>query len=172
MLHFLVYKNTRRFEFSPILPSKSSWDFCKKQECDFISIIWKMTFQALDLKEKNFLELLDDDLKPLEWSTIKGRLWLQYFGQSNSLCTRATKAIINYAPIGEYRLRFFFMEEFACLYSIYPIESRHYILYECKRFNNYWNLRRNSIGHFSQFLILNCSIFLLRIVLFHQIASK
>ena len=35
-----------------------------------------MTFQASDLKEKNFLKLPNNDLKPLEWSTIKGRLWL------------------------------------------------------------------------------------------------
>jgi len=38
--------------------------------------MWKMTFQASDLKEKNFLALLDDDSKPLELSTIKGGLWL------------------------------------------------------------------------------------------------
>ena len=33
--------------------------------------------------------------------------WLKYFGHSNLLCTRATRAIINYAPIGKYYLRFF-----------------------------------------------------------------
>jgi len=32
-----------------------------------------MTFQALDLKEKFFLELLGDNLKPLEPPTIKSR---------------------------------------------------------------------------------------------------
>ena len=157
--HSSVDKDTRRFEFSPILPSKSSWDFCKKREWDSISMMWKMTFQASDLKGKKFLEFLDDDSKPLEPSTIKGGPWLQYFGQSNCLCARATRAIVNHAPIGEYRLRFFPMEEFACPCGVYPIGLRHHILYECKRFNNYWNLRRDSIGHFSQFLILNGSAF-------------
>jgi len=61
-----------------------------------------MSFQALDLKGGNFLELLDDDSNPLELSVIKGSLWLQYFGHSNSLYARATRAIINYAPISEY----------------------------------------------------------------------
>ena len=75
-LHSLVDKNIRRFEFSPILLSKLSWNFCKKQECNSISTMWKMTFQVLDLKEKNFLELLSDDSKPLEPSTIKDGPWL------------------------------------------------------------------------------------------------
>ena len=74
--HFLVDKDTRRFDFSPILLSKSSWEFCKKHECDSISTIWRMIFQVSDLKERKFLKLLDNDLNPLEPSTIKGRLWL------------------------------------------------------------------------------------------------
>jgi len=85
---------------------------------------WRMTFQALDLKGRNFLELLDDESNSLKLSAIKGSLWLQYFGHSNSLCTRATRAIVNYAPIGKYWLRFFPEEEFACLYGLYPIELR------------------------------------------------
>jgi len=83
-----------------------------------------MYFQVSDLKGRNFLELLDDDSNPLELSAIKSSLWLQYFGHSNSLCTRATRAIINHAPISEYQLRFFFREEFACPCILYPIESR------------------------------------------------
>jgi len=57
---------------------------------------------VLDLKEKNFLELLDNKSNPIELLAIKGYLWLQYFGHSNSLCTRATRAIVNYTLIGEY----------------------------------------------------------------------
>jgi len=50
---------------------------------------------------------------------MNGRSWLKYFGHSNSLYARATRTIINYAPIGEYRLRFFLREEFKCLCSLY-----------------------------------------------------
>ena len=96
-----------------------------------------MFFQALDLKGKIFLELLNDDFNSLKISTIKGGPWFQYFDHSNSLCTRATRAIVNHAPIGKYRLKFFPREEFSCLCSLYPIESRQHILYNCKRFNNY-----------------------------------
>jgi len=59
-------------------------------------------FQASDVKGKQFLDLLDDNLQPLEPSYPKGGLWLKYFGYSNSLCTKASRAIINHAPTGEY----------------------------------------------------------------------
>ena len=75
------------------------------------------------------------------------------------LCARATRAITNHAPIGEYQLRFFPNEEFNCPCGLYPIEMRQHILYECKRFNEYWNPRRDSITHFTQFLDRNPNVF-------------
>jgi len=72
---------------------------------------------------------------------------------------RATRAIVNHAPIGEYRLRFFPKEEFSCPCGLYPIESRWHLLHECKRFNNYWNSRRDSISHFVLFLVYNSNAF-------------
>ena len=44
----------------------------------------------------------DNDSKSLELTYSKDRTWLKYFGHSNFLCVRATKAIINHAPIREY----------------------------------------------------------------------
>jgi len=90
-----------------------------------------MTFQASDAKVWHFLELLDDNLKPIELSYAKGGPWLKNFGHSNSLCARASRVIVNHAPIGEYHLRFFPREEFKCLCSLYPIESRRHIPHEC-----------------------------------------
>jgi len=85
----------------------------------------------------------------------KGSTWLQYFGHSNTLCARAVRAITNHAPIGEYQLRFFLNEEFRCPCGLYPIETRQHILHKCRRFNKYWNPRRDSIAHFTQFLDRN-----------------
>jgi len=93
-----------------------------------------MTFQALDEKEH---ELCNDDNKPLEPTYSKGGSWLKYFGHSTSLYMRATRAIINHTPIGEYQLRFFPQEEFKCLCGTYSIETRCYILFDCKRYNEY-----------------------------------
>ena len=48
----------------------------------------------------------------------------------------------------EYRLRFFPRENFMCSCGKYPIKTRCHILYNCRRFNNYHNLRRDFIAHF------------------------
>jgi len=102
-LHHEVDKNSKSFVVTPSFPSKISWEFCKKSDSNEPIKLWKMTFQASDEKGKNFLELLDDDLNVVEPFYIKGGLWLQLVGHSNSLCARATRAITNYVPIGEYR---------------------------------------------------------------------
>ena len=116
-------------------------------------------FQASDGKGNHFLDLLDDDFNPIEPSYIKGGLWLQSFGHSNSLCAQATRAITNHVPIGEYQLRFLPNMDISCPCNNYPIETRRHILHECKRFNGYWNPRRDSLNHFIMFLITNPNAF-------------
>ena len=81
------------------------------------------------------------------------------FGHLNSLCVHATRVITNHTLIGKYRLRFFLREEFKYPYGLYSIESRHHILHECGRFNDYWNPRRNSLSYFAMFLKTNLSAF-------------
>ena len=65
---------------------------------------WRMTFQASDSKGRHFLDLVDENFEFIELSYTKGGPWLQSFGHSNSLCTQATRAIMNHAPIGKYQL--------------------------------------------------------------------
>jgi len=48
------------------------WDYNKKMECDDILNIWKMTFQASDGKENQFLNLLDDNSHIIEPFYVKG----------------------------------------------------------------------------------------------------
>ena len=149
----------KAFNPTPAYPYKTSWDYNKKTEYDDISNIWKMMFQASDGKGKQFLDLLDNNSNDIEPSYVKGEPWLQVFGQLNSLCPYMTRAIMNHAPIGEYRLRFFPREEFKCPCGVYSIESRRYILHDCKRFNSYWNPRRDSLSHFVIFLKTNSNVF-------------
>jgi len=66
-----------------------------------------MTFQAPYNKERYFLDFLDDDLNSIELTYSKGGSWLKFFGYSNSLYTRAIRAITNHTFIKEYQLRFF-----------------------------------------------------------------
>ena len=155
-LHKVVDKETKKFHSTLCYPCKSLWDFSKKSEYDNILRRWKMTFQVSDKKGYHFLELLDDDNKLLELTYSKGGTWLKYFGHSNSLCARASRAILNHAPIGKYWLIFFSQKEFKCPCGEYPIETRCHILHDCKRYNNYWNPR---ISHFTLFLEFNSSAF-------------
>jgi len=158
-LHKAVNKEMKSFNPTSLFPCKVSWDFSKKSKCDNIANKWKMTFQVLDLKEKYFLDLLNSNDNIIELSYIKSGSWLKFFGYFNSLYARALRAITNHAPISEYRLRFFPREEFRCLCRLYPIETRCHILYECRRFNKYWNPRRDLSSHFVMFLEFNPSVF-------------
>ena len=75
-LYKAVDSKTKSFKLTPTYPSKLSWDFSRKLECDDLTNRWKITFQVLDLKNNNnqFLDLVDGDNKPLELLYIKSGL--------------------------------------------------------------------------------------------------
>jgi len=158
-LYEKVNKETKAFNLTSLLPCKNSWDFSKKNKSDNIVNIWKMTFQASNLKENQFLDLLDDDNNIIELTYVKGGSWLKIIGHLNWLCACTTRAITNYTSISKYRLGFFSREEFKYLCGQYLIESRWYILYKCGRFNGYWNPRRDSLSHIVMFLEFNPNTF-------------
>jgi len=145
--HNDVDKDSKSFNPTPSFLCKISWNYCKKTDSDDIINQWKMMFQASDGKGKHFLDLIDDNLNTIKPAYTKGGPWLQVFSHSNSLCARAMRAITNHAPTGEYQLRFFPNEDFKCPCNNYPIESRRHILHKCRRFNGYWNPRRDSLNH-------------------------
>ena len=118
-----------------------------------------MTFQVSDGKGRHFLDLVDDNLKTIEPSYTKGGPWLQSFVHSNSLCAQATRAIMNYAPIGKYCLRFFPKEDLKYPCGSYPIETRRHILHKCMIHNGYWNPRRDALSYFVMFLSANPKAF-------------
>ena len=158
-LHKSVDKDLKSFKPTPILPNKTSWDYCKKVNSNDIIKQWRMTFQALDRKGRHFLDLVDDNLETVEPSYTKGSSWLQFFSHSNSLCAWATRAITNHVLIGKYCLRFFTNENFKYSCGSYPIETRRHILYKCTRHNRYWNPRRDALSHFIMFLSANPKAF-------------
>ena len=120
---------------------------------------WHTEFKILNLKERNFLNMLNNNLSNIESSYIKGGPWIKNFSFLNSLYTWA---ITNHAPIKEYQFIFFPREEFSCLYRVYPIKTRCHILYDCRRFNKYWNPRRDMLWNT---LDTNIFLFLLSIFL-------
>ena len=112
---------------------KLSWDFSKKEKCNLIIQKWQIYFQASDCNPN----LPDNNYLPIKPTYMKDGTWLKLLGHLNSLYARATRAITNHASIGKYCLRFFPKENSNCLCKTYPIKSRHHILYECRRYNNY-----------------------------------
>jgi len=83
-----------------------------------------MTFQVSNSKGRNFLNLLNDNLNPIELSSSKNSPWLFQFSHSNLLCAQASKAITNHAPTGEFQLKFFPRERFDCSCGFYSIGTR------------------------------------------------
>ena len=92
-LHKAVNADTKSFYLTSLLPNKLLWDFSKKVESNSIINKWRMMFQVSDLKGRSFLDLINSNDSILEPSYCKGSTWLKYFGHSNILCARATKAI-------------------------------------------------------------------------------
>ena len=116
-----------------------------------------MTFQVSDYKRNHFLDLLSNDYFLTKPTYLKGGSWLKLIGHFNSLYTRVTRAITNYASIQEYYL--FLKENFSCQYRVYPIKLRQHILHKCRRYNNYWNSNSDSLSQFVTSLKFNPGVF-------------
>ena len=69
-----------------------------------------------------------------EMPYAKGGGWLPFIGESVTLCARATRAILNHAPIGEFRQRFFPAECTQCLCGHCQVETHRHIFANCRWF--------------------------------------
>jgi len=74
ILYYIVNKEIKKFDLIPIFLYKFLWKFDRKNKCDKILNIWKIMFQFSNTKERQFLELLDDDLHSIKPSYSKGGL--------------------------------------------------------------------------------------------------
>ena len=70
--HQDIDKDSKSFNLTPSFPCKISWDYCKKIDSDNIINQWKMMFQALDGKGRQFLDPVDDNLNIIEPAYTKG----------------------------------------------------------------------------------------------------
>ena len=78
----VVDKGTKQLKIDPIFPCKFSWEFSKKEEYNSLLKNWQITFQALNYKGKNFLDLNDDDNLPTRPTYSKGGAWLKHIRHS------------------------------------------------------------------------------------------
>ena len=73
-----------------------------------------MSFNHPTIQGRHFLPFRDRNQWILQPSYFKSGSWLPHIGQSVTLCARATRAILNHAPIGEYKQCFFPAEYTQC----------------------------------------------------------
>ena len=118
-----------------------------------------MTFQASNYKGRNILDLNNNKEQDICPTSTKGEAWLKHFGFSNSICTHIMRLVTNHTPRSKYRLRFFPKESIAYPCGNYSIETRRHILFECPRYNKYWNPRRESLMDILMFLKFNPEAF-------------
>ena len=121
---------------------------------------WTTEFSRSEIQGRNFLAMNTEKHKEATPMYAKGGTWMSYLGHSISLCARATRAILNHAPTGEYRARFFPQESPACPCGQSDIETRQHILTECPRFTkDRVSLPSPCIGDFIKFLTSNPTAF-------------
>jgi len=81
-----VDKEAKKFNLITLCPCKISWDLNRKEKCDKIIKEWHNNFKTLNLKGKNFLNLLNNTFLDIEPTYTKGGPWIENFSFSNSLC--------------------------------------------------------------------------------------
>ena len=95
---------------------------------------WRILFNCSTIQGWHFLPLRDRNQWFLQSSYSKEGSWLLYIGQLVTLCARATRAILNHAPIGEYKQRFFPAECTQCPCGHYQVETCWHIFANYLRF--------------------------------------
>ena len=113
-LHQLVHNNVTNTKVAARLHPATSINFLCSRNVISCLDIWRTSFNHPTVQGWHFLPLRDKNQWFLQPSYSKGDSWLPYIGQSITLCARATKAILNYAPIGKYRQCFFPAEYTQC----------------------------------------------------------
>ena len=133
-LHQMVHNDVTNTRVSARPHPATSIDFlCSKIVISCLDT-WRTSFNCPTIQGRHFLPLRDRNRQFLQPSYSKGGSWLPHIGQSVTLCARATRAILNHAPIGEYRQRFFSAECTQCLCGHCQVETRRHIFANCPRF--------------------------------------
>ena len=99
---------------------------------------WTTSFARPSSQGRHFLPLKGGIKNLLQPSYAKGRGWLLFIGESVvTLCARATRAILNHAPIGEFRQHFFPAECTQCPCGHCQVETCRQIFANCRRFAHF-----------------------------------
>ena len=121
---------------------------------------WITDFSRGDTRDRHFLATKKDKQNEACPTYTKGGTWLSLLGHSITLCARATRAILNHAPIGEYRAQFHPQEPAACPCGEVDLKTRAHILTDCPRFTkDRVTLPHPCLGDLIKFLTSNPTAF-------------
>ena len=123
-LHQLVHNDVTNTRVSAGPHPATSIDFLHSKSVISCLDTWRTLFNHPTVQGRHFLLLRDRNQRFLQPSYSKGGSWLPHIGQSVTLCARATRAILNHAPIGEYRQHFFPAERTQCPCGHCKVETR------------------------------------------------
>ena len=133
-LHQLVHNDVTNTRVAAGWSPATSINFLCSKSITSCLDNWKTLFNCLTIQGQHFLPLRDRNRQFLQPSYSKGGSWLPHIGQLVTLCARATRAILNHAPIGEYRQCFFPAECTQCLCGHCQVETWWHIFANCPRF--------------------------------------
>jgi len=157
--HKLVDDQVKATASTPTLPSKNSFLFSRKKECDNILKEWQVSFSSSQKKDQLFLDFEDEKERVLKPTYVKGGSWLPSIGFSNSLCTRFTHMTTGHAPISEYCQRFFPNSPTSCPCSKVDVQTREHIVMQCDQYKQSTRPCNTVINSFVHFLADNPSAF-------------
>ena len=157
--HQLIDDQVKADNCTLVFPSKESYLFSQKKECDSILHEWQNSFTTNPKRGQCFLDFEDENQKVIKPTYSKGGSWLPSIGFTNSLCACFTHMTTSYAPIGEYRQRFFPYLPTNCSCSNAEIQTREHIIMEYDLYNPSTHLCNIIINSFVYFLMDNPGTF-------------
>ena len=123
-LHHLVHEDVTNTRIAAgRYPATSLDALCSKSTTSCLDT-WRSSFSHPSSQGRHFLSLKGSNRKPLQPSYTKGGSWLPFIAESVTLCARTTRAILNHAPIGEFRQCFFPAEYTQCPCGHCQVETR------------------------------------------------
>ena len=110
----------------------TSLDSVRKHVADSALDAWATQARNPDYLGHQFMVLRDPKGKPTRPTYSNGGVWLRHVNESNALCARMCRAILNHAPTGEYYSRFRIPghDNHECECGC-PVQTRHHIFTQC-----------------------------------------
>ena len=136
-LHFLAHEDATSTKIAAGCHPATLLDTLQSKSAATCLDAWRTFFARPSSQGFHFLPLKGNIKNLLQPSYAKGEGWLLFIGKSVTLCARATRAILNYASIGEFRQHFFPIEYTQCLCGHCLVETHRYIFANCHWFAHF-----------------------------------